>query len=110
MRKNIMSVPIAQHSMLENHFICNILKNVVYTSRQANPISRSNRRRDIVIDEVDEKEFDLSDLSMVSTQFDNKVSYSLKLLSIGSQVLILFSLLDGFDRIYKHFKTSWDFS
>ena len=76
------------------------------TSSQANPISRSNRRRDIVIDEVDEKEFDLSDLSMVSTQFDNKVSYSLKLLSIGSQVLILFLLLDGFDRIYKHFKTS----
>ena len=49
------------------------------TSSQANLISRSNRRRDIVIDEVDEEEFDLSDLSMAFTQFDNKVSYSLKL-------------------------------
>ena len=48
------------------------------TSSQANPISRSNRRRDIVIDEVDE-EFDRSDLSMAFTQFDNKISYSLKL-------------------------------
>ena len=46
------------------------------TSSQANPISRSNRRRDIVIDE---EQFDLSDLSMAVTQFDNKVSYSLKL-------------------------------
>ena len=49
------------------------------TSSQANPISKSNRRRDIVIDEVDTEEFDLSDLSMAFTQFDNKVSYSLKL-------------------------------
>ena len=39
------------------------------TSSQANPISRSNRRRDIVIDEVDEEEFDLSDLSVAFTQF-----------------------------------------
>ena len=74
------------------------------TSSQANPISRSNRKRDTVIDEVDEEEFDLSDLSMAFTQFDNKVSYSLKLWSISSEVLMILLLQDGFDRIM--FKTS----
>ena len=70
---------------------------MLYIKSQANPISRSNRRRDIV---TDEEQFDLSDLSMAVTQFDNKVSYSLKLWSISSQVLmILFLLHDGFDRI-----------
>ena len=49
---------------------------MLYIKSQANPISRSNRRRDIV---TDEEQFDLSDLSMAVTQFDNKVSYSLKL-------------------------------
>ena len=34
MRKNTMSVPIAQHSMLENHFICNILRNVEHQVKQ----------------------------------------------------------------------------
>ena len=49
------------------------------TSSQANSISRSNRRRGIVIDEIDEEQFDLSDLLMAFTQFDNKSSYSRKL-------------------------------
>ena len=70
------------------------------TSSQANLISKSDRRRNIVINEDDEEEFDLSDLSMAFSQFDNMVSYYLKLWSISSQVLmILFLLQDGFGRI-----------
>ena len=49
------------------------------TSSQANLISKSDRRRNIVINEDDEEEFDLSDLSMAFSQFDNMVSYHLKL-------------------------------
>ena len=49
------------------------------TSSQANLISRSNRRRNIVINEVDAEEFDLSDLLIAFSQFDNMVSYYLKL-------------------------------
>ena len=78
MRKNIMSVPIAQHSMLENHFICNTLRNVVHQVMQIQLVGATEEEI-IVIDEVDEEEFDLSDLSIAFTQFDNKVSYSLEL-------------------------------
>ena len=48
-------------------------------SSQANLISRSNRGRNIVINEVDAEEFDLSDLLIAFSQFDNMVSYYLKL-------------------------------
>ena len=76
MRKNMMSTHCSAQYARKSFYLQHIKKGS--TSSQANPISRSNRRRDIVIDEVDE-EFDRSDLSMAFTQFDNKISYSLKL-------------------------------
>ena len=77
MRKNIVCTHCSAQYATKSFYLQHIEK--CSTSSQANPISRSNRRRDIVIDEVDKEEFDLSDLSVAFTQFDKKVSYSLKL-------------------------------